>query len=213
MTLTRTGWWRVPLSYDRLVGWYAAHTPADVASTYPPGSRSPAPQAVLTWATPNTSPAYSSPVEVVDYARLGPQLTAIRADVTLAARADRTAETFAPQAVFRINITKQAIDGPDTTPKTGTVLNQSKIRPVVLAFNRLQGDFASVQGIGCGSPVGVVYSYALTFYGPGHHLVVSPGQQLCGVGRGLTLDGVTLPQTLEDSSSLDQVLASAFRGW
>ena len=73
----------------------------------------------------------------------------------------------------------------------------------VAAFDALKGDFASTAPHPCGSPVGLVYTYAVTFHWPGHTLVVDPGQALCGVGRRLTLDGSHLPQTLQDDSELD----------
>ena len=210
-TLTRTGWWLVPRRYDRLVAWYAARTPTDVRSTYPSNSASPAPEAEFDWPTRDRSAAYSTPVNVVDYAPLGRHRTAIRTDVTLAARADRTAQTLVPTTVTTVDITKQAIDGPDTTPKSVTVADPGRIRSVARAFDSLSGDYASAERLGCGSPAGIVYTYAITFHWPRHTLVVDAGEALCGVGRGLTRDGHKLPQTLQDDATLDNVLAAAFR--
>ena len=210
-TLTRTGWWLVPLRYDQLVAWYTARTPTDVRSTYPPNSTSSARAAEFDWPTRDRSAAYSTPVDVVDYTRLGPHLTAIRTDVTLAARADRTAPTLVPMTVTSVDVTKRAIDGPDTTPKTVTVANPARILPVVDAFDALSGDYASVEPHPCGSPVGIVYTYAVTFHWPRHTLVVDADAALCGIGRGLTRDGHKLPQALEDDSKLDNALAAAYR--
>ena len=209
-SLTRTGWWLVPLRYDRLVAWYAAHTGANVRSTYVPGATTPSPDAGLDWQTHDTSSAYSAPVDVVAYARLGPHLTALRADVTLAARADRTANTLVPTTVTSIDVTKRAIDGPDTSPTTTTVTDHQRLRAAVAAFDALRGDFASTEPHACGSPVGLVYTYAMTFHWPAHALVVDPGRALCGVGRGLVLDGSHLPQTLQDDAELVNVLKAAF---
>jgi hypothetical protein len=211
-SLTRTGWWLVPLRYDRLVAWYVAHTPADVRSTYLPDAPTPAPDAALDWVTQDASTAYSTPVDVVEYSRLGPHVTALRADVTLAARADRTAETLVPANVTSIDITKKAIDGPDTSPQTVTAFNRRDMLAAVAAFDSLRGDFASHNPFGCGSPVGIVYTYAVTFHWPGHTLVVDPGVELCRIGRGLTLDGSHLPQTLQNDAELDNALKAAFDG-
>jgi hypothetical protein len=109
-------------------------------------------------------------------------------------------------------VTKQAIDGPDTTPKTVTVNDHSQILAVIKAFDSLTGDFASVAPHACGSPAGLIYTYAVTFHWPGHNLIVSPGQALCGEGRGLTWDGSILPQTLQDDAELDNALTAAFHG-
>jgi len=211
-SLTRTGWWLVPLRYDRLVAWYAAHTGANVGSTYVPGATTPSPDAELAWQTHDASSAYSAPVDVVAYTQLGPHLTALRADVTLAARADRTAKTLVPATVTRIDITKKAIDGPNASPVTVTVTDPMHILAIIAAFNALKGDFASTGAHPCGSPVGLVYNYAMTFHWPAHTLVVDPGQALCGVGRGLTLDGSHLAQTLQDDSELDNALRAAIDG-
>jgi hypothetical protein len=211
-SLTRTGWWLVPLRYDRLVAWYAAHTGANAGSAYLAGATTPAPDGELDWQTRDASSAYSAPVDVVAYTQLGPHLTALRTDVTLAARADRTAKTLVPATVTSIDITKQAIDGPNTSPTTVTVTDQMRVLAVVAAFDALKGDFASTRPGACGSPVGLVYTYAVTFHWPAHTLVVDPGQATCGVGRGLTLDGSHLPQTLQDDPELDNALRAAIRG-
>ena len=102
----------VPPRYDRLVAWHAARTPADMGSTRPADSASSEPAAGFLWATGDRSTAYSTPIDVVAYARLGEHRTAIRIDVTLAARADRTAQTLAPTTVTSIDVTKRAVDGP-----------------------------------------------------------------------------------------------------
>jgi hypothetical protein len=209
-TLTRTGWWLVPLRYDRLVAWYVSHTPADRGSAYYADGTGPAPDAQIYWQTRHRSPAFSPPAEVVAYTTLGPHATAIRTDVTLAARVDRTADTLVPATVTSLAITKRAIDGPDTTPKTVTITDRSHILDVVAAFDRASGAYASVEPGPCGSPGGIVYIYAVTFHWPDHTLVVDPGQALCGVGRGLNLDGSQLPQTLEDDAELNNALSAAF---
>lgn len=211
-SLTRTGWWLVPMRHERLVAWYAAHTPADVRSTYVPGATAPSPDAVLEWTTDDASPAYSTPVDVVGYTRLGPRLTALRTDVTLAARADRTAATLVPTTVSRIDVTGRALDGPDTSPRTVTVTGRGRVLDVVAAFDSLQGAFASTAPPACASPAGVLRTWAVTFHWPGHTLVVDPGQPLCGVGRGLTRDGRRLRQALADSPDLDAALRAAYDG-
>jgi len=202
----------VPLRYDRLVAWYAAQTGANVRSTYVAGATTPSPDAELAWQTHGASSAYSAPVDVVAYTQLGPHLTAVRTEVTLAARADRTAKTLVPATVTSIDITKKAIDGPNASPATVTVTDQMRVLAVVAAFDALKGDFASTGARPCGSPVGLVYNYAVTFHWPAHTLVVDPGQALCGVGRGLTLDGSRLPQTLQDDPELDNALRAAIDG-
>jgi hypothetical protein len=68
---------------------------------------------------------------------------------------------------------------------------------------------AGAEGHACGSPVGIVYVYAVTFHWPGHTLAVDPGAELCGIGRGLTLDGTELTPTLENEDALDQILVGA----
>jgi hypothetical protein len=202
----------VHLRYDRLVDWYVAHTPANHDTTsYHHGGKS-VPQAEVYWQTHRAAKAYSPPAEVVAYTRLGPKLTAIRTDVTLAARADRTARTLVPTSVTSLQVTKRAIDGDDTSPKTVTVTDPSRIYAVIAAFNRVPGEYASVEPFGCGSPVGLVYRYAVTFRWPGHTLVVDAGEPLCEMGRKLTLDGVRLTQTLQEGHQLIRSLRATFDG-
>jgi hypothetical protein len=210
LSLTKTGWWLVPLRYDRLVAWYAAHTPADPRTTRPPDSSRPAADAEVYWRTRASATAYSPPAEIVSYTRLGPHTTAIRADVTLAARADRTAATLVPAGVTSMEITKQAIDGPDTSPTTVAVTDRGRIFDVVAAFDHTPGGFASTEHDGCGSPAGIVYWYAVTFHWPEHTLEVDTGQPLCGIGRALTLDGTKLPQTVAAGHGLHTALKAAF---
>jgi hypothetical protein len=199
-----------PLRYTQLVDWYVTHTPANRGTTsYHRGGRS-QPQAQMYWRTHDTSPAYSPPVAVVGYTRLGPNLTAIRTDVTLAARADRTAETLVPGSVTSLQITKRAIDGPDASPRTITVTDLNRIFPVVAAFDRIRGEYARSGGSACGSPAGLVYRYAVTFHWTGHTLAVSAGEPLCEMGRSLSLDGLRLPETLADGHQLVRALKAAF---
>lgn len=210
-SLTRTRWWLVPRRYDRLVGWYVAHTPAHRGSTLVPGTSKPSPEASMAWRTQPGSKSYSPPAEVVAYTRLGPHLTAIRTDVTLAARADRTAKTLVPATVTRLEITRRPIYGSENSPAAVTVTDRSRIFAVIAAFNRARGEYASVEPHPCGSPAGGrVHHYAVAFHWPGHTLVVDTGQPLCQIGRRLTLDGAHLPQTLTDSRKLDGALRAAF---
>jgi hypothetical protein len=146
---------------------------------------------------------------VVWYARLGAHRTAIRTHVTLAARYDRTSPTLVPATVTSIDITKSAIDGPATPPTNVTVSDPALLSSVVSAFDNLDGAFAHTTPAACGSPVGIVYVYAVTFHWPGHTLAVDPGAALCGIGRGLTLDHTKLPQTLADDHALDAALQAA----
>jgi hypothetical protein len=209
-SLRQTNWWEVPLSYGDLVAWYDVHSPADVGSAFSsPDSASPVPVGDLYWETDDTSEAYSSPAVVVSYARLGPDTTAIRTDVTLAARYDRISQTMVPPTVTSIDITKSAIDGPTTQPTTAAVTDPALMTSVVSAFNNDDGAMANASLFGCGSPVGVVYVYAVTFHWPGHTLAVDPGAPLCGIGRALTLDGTELPQSLADDPALDGALQAA----
>jgi hypothetical protein len=209
-SLTRTAWWVVPLSYTDLVAWYDAHSPADVASTFAPDASSPAPHATLDWEASTPSEAYSQPAAAVSYIRRGPHITAIRTDATLAARYDRTAETLVPGTVTSIDITKSAIDGEPRPPSSdATVTDPTRLTSIVSTFNDLPGAVANAEPGGCGSPVGIVYVYAVTFRWPGHTLAVDAGTELCGIGRGLTLDGTELTPTLENSEALDQLLDEA----
>jgi hypothetical protein len=112
--------------------------------------------------------------------------------------------------VQQTHITKRAIDGPDTSPTTTAVTDQSHVLAVVTAFDTLKSDYASTDPQPCGSPVGLVYTYGVTFHWPDHVLVVDAGQTLCGIGRGLNLDGSHLPQTLQDNAKLTNALRAAF---
>jgi hypothetical protein len=210
LSLTRTRWWLVPLRYNQVVDWYVEHTPAKRGSTqYHSGGR-PAPDAEVYWETHVRTAAYSPPAEVVGYARLGPHLTALLTGVTLAARFDRTSNTLVPTTVTSLQVTRQAIDGPDTSPRTVTVTDQADIFSVVRVFDHVRGWYDSARSIACGSPGGIVYLYAVTFHWPRHTLVVDTGQPLCGTGRKLTRDGTTLPQTLDPNDQLDATLKTAF---
>jgi hypothetical protein len=210
-SLTRTRWWLVPRRYDALVSWYAANTPADRDTTsYHAGGKS-VPEAEMYWRVHGTSKAYSPPTEVVSYARLGPKLTAIRTDVTLAARADRTSETLVPDNVTSMQISRHAIDGPDTAPTTVTVTDQNFIFAVVAAFDRVRGAYVPAGGSACGSPDRLIYRYTVTFHWPGHTLLVEAGEPLCELGRRLTLDGVKLPEPLEEGHALVKALKAAFQ--
>lgn len=209
-SLTRTRWWLVPRRHDRLVAWYVAHTPAVRGTTLIPGASKPSPEAQIYWQTQKTSKAYSSPAEVVAYTRLGPNLTAIRTDVTLAARADRTAKTLVPTTVTSLQITRSALNAANSPPETVTVTDQSHIYTVIAAFNNVPGEYTSVEPHGCHHPGRRTYYYAVTFHWPGHALDVDTGQPLCDVGRSLTLDDAKLPQTLTDSPQLNRALRTAY---
>ncbi len=196
------------MSYRELVHWYGAHSPANLGSAYfPDGSLSP--HGDLDWAIHVDTTAYSPPAALVSYAREGPNRTAIRTDVTLAARYDRTASTVAPRNVTRIDITRTVLGGP-ARPKAAAVTDPALLTRITAAFNNLTGAFARVGPAACGSPTSGTYVYAVTFHWRGHTLAVDPGTPLCGVGMGLTLDGVRLPQALEDNPSLDAALEGAF---
>lgn len=208
-SLTRTRWWIVPQGYHRLIGCYVARTSADRRSTQY-GSGRTATQATLVWGTRGPATAYSPPAMVVTYSRLTRRSTAIRTDVTLAARDDRTAPTLVPATVSRIEVTRQAIDGPDASPGTVSVMDQGELNAVIAAFDRVPGEYRSTEPSGCGSPVGIVYLYSVTFHWPQHTLVASTGQPLCEVGRKLTRDDVVLRERLDPESPLDEVLKSAY---
>jgi hypothetical protein len=70
--------------------------------------------------------------------------------------------------------------------------------------------FAHALPVGCGSPTGDTSAYAVTFHWPGHTVAVDPGEPLCGAGMGVTVDGVRLPQTLEDDRGFEVALEAAF---
>jgi hypothetical protein len=209
-SLGQTSWWVVPLSPDDLVAWFDAHTPANTGSAFTgPHSSAPEPVGDLFWETDEASEAYSPPVVVVSYARLGPALTAIRTDATLAARYDRVSQTLVPATVTSIDIVRSAVDGPEVPPETATTTDPAVVASVVSAFNDDLGAMAHSRPLACGSPTGLVHVYAVTFHWPGHELAVDAGRPLCGVGRGLTLDDSKLPQSLADSPSLDAALQNA----
>lgn len=211
-SLTQTNYWVVPLAPGALVAWYDAHSPADTSGSLPPHSKVPAPMGDLMWEVPSAADAYSRPTVFISYARLDAHTTAIRTDVYLAARSDRTAETLVPRSVTSIDITKRAIDGPDPTVVSTTVKDPAHLTDVASVFNGLDGATTGEQDGACGSPVGIVYSYAVTFHWPGHSLAVDPVAALCGVGRGLTLDDQKLSQSVDnvdDRGALDVALQRA----
>jgi hypothetical protein len=209
-SLTRTRFWLIPQGIDPVVAWYAHHFPADRdTASYHPGGRL-APKAAVHWQPHARSKAFSPPTKVVSYIRLGPHLTAIRADVTLAARADRTSETLILNTVTSLEIGKWTIDRTGTDPTTVTTTDQGSIFRVIDAFNHVAGDYASSESFGCGSPTGTVHIYSVTFHWPGHTLAVGAGEPLCDVGRKLTLDGAKLPQHLANSHLLNSALKEAF---
>lgn len=195
------------MPYDELVRWYGAHSPASLGSArYADGSLSP--RSVLYWQIHGDSTAYSPPMAQVSYVRLSPKRTAIRTDVTLAARYDRTVETFVPRGVGRIEVTKTALGG-NPRSESAVATDPAVITRVVAAFNHLSGAFARTRSAACGSPTSGMYVYAVTFHWSGHALALDPGAPLCGVGMGLTLDGMKLPRTLEDDRMFDAALDAA----
>jgi hypothetical protein len=208
-SLTRTRFWLVRQGIDPVLAWYVHHTAAnrDTAS-YRQGGRL-SPKALVWWQPHLRSKAFSPPTKVVSYRRLGPHLTAIRTDVTLAARADRTAGTMVPSTVTSLQITRQTIDGTNTAPTRVTTTDLGSIFQVIDAFNHAAGDYESSESFGCGSPAGVDHLYSVTFHWPGHSLAVAAGAPLCGVGRSLTLDGTKLPQTISNSHRLKVALKEA----
>jgi hypothetical protein len=197
-SLTRTAWWVVPMSYDDVVAWYRTHVRADSED------------AELAWWTGAGTSAYTAPAVVVSYGRLGPLSTAVRVDVTLAARDVRTPSTFVPDDASSAEVTRSSIIGPDApTPVTVTVTDPARLDAIVDAYNDLEGAATGARPRACGSPTGDFRLYAVTFHWPGHTLAVDAGQPLCGTGRGLVLDGTALPQRLEDDDALDSALAAA----
>ena len=198
-SLTRTGWWIVPMSYDDLVAWYEDAVPDSFAEADG-----------ITWWTEAGTAAYTTPAVIVSVAHRGEVSTAMRVDVTLAARDDRTAVTYVPQGVTSVDLTRSFPYRPAPPPSTVTVVDRDRIESIVGAFNRLAGAPSRETGTACGSPVGGTHWYALTFHWPGHTLAVSTGQPLCGIGRSLTLDGTRLPATLEDGGGINATLEAAF---
>jgi hypothetical protein len=205
-TLTATAWWVVPRSYRAVVRWYAAHTPARTGSARYPGGRI-GDQGDLYWPAGPASPAYARPVEVVGYVALSARRTAIRVDVTTAARYDRTAPTLAPDGVTSVHVSRtvDSVSGKHTSAVT--VTDAGDVARLVAAFDRLRGSYAGTLPSPCGSPVGPITSYTVTYAAPGHTLVVGAGAPLCAIGRPLTLDGTELPETLADSAAYDALLA------
>jgi len=214
-TLVRPRWWIVRMPYLEVVHWYVDHTPANIATTIAPGSPTPVAESELYWRAGQATDAYSSPWEVVAYAKLGPARTALRTDVTLGYRFDRTAETFVPATVTSIDVTSVSIEASDGGLRTtATLTDPASIGNVVAAFNGLLGSFEHQAPGPCaspGAPLGdkVPPEYALTFRWPGHEMAVGTGAPLCGVGRPLTRDGTKLPQSLEDSDAFNQTIAGA----
>ena len=209
-SLTRTRFWLVPQNFNAVVAWYVHHYPADRdTASYHHGGRL-ASRASVHWQPHVTSKAFSRPTKVVSYVRLGPRMTAIRADVTLAARADRTSETLVPNSVTSLEIGKWTIDGKGGDPTFVTTTDQGNIFRVIDAFNQVPGDYASSESFGCASPVGVEHVYSVAFHWPGHTLTVDAGVPLCSVGRKLTLNGAKLPQDLANSHRLNRALKDAF---
>ena len=108
-----------------------------------------------------------------------------------------------------IEISRTAISGPTPRPTTQTsVTDLEAIDSVVAAFNSLNGATAHTT-LPCGSPVGIVNAYAVTFHWPGHTLAVGSGQSLCAIGRHLVLNGTKLHQALEDDEALVVALQAA----
>lgn len=206
-SLTRTRWWVVPLSYRQVVSWYDAHSPASISSVEDPSGSGVVTPGDLYWPVRAADPAaYSAPTVVVSYARLGRHATALRTDVMIAARADRTAETLVPPEVQSVEVSRSSLSGPSRRRETGATSDPALVAKVASAYNGLRGAPAHTMSMPCGSPVGGMHVYAVTFHWPGHTLAVDPGATLCGIGRGLTLDGTELPQRLQDSSALDDDL-------
>lgn len=210
-TLTRTGWWTVPLSYPDMLRWYETHTPANTSGSYYDIAKTePSPHAELAWSTTTKSAAYSSPEIVITYVRLGATTTALRVDVTLAARYERTAQTLAPPIVTSVEIIRSAQSGDAASAHIDkTITDPVTLTAIVNAFNNLKGAYAHTLHAACGSPVGTTYLYAVTFTWPSHTLTNDPGSPLCGIGRGLTLNGTTVPTTLDGTVAFDNVLRNA----
>ena len=210
-TLTRTGWWTVPLSYPNMLRWYETHTPANTSGSYYDIAKTePSPHGELDWSTTTRSAAYSTPEIVITYVRLDAATTALRVDVTLAARYERTAQTVVPPTVTSIEITRSAQSGDAASAHLDkTISDPATVATVVNAFNNLNGAYAHTLHTPCGSPAGTTYLYAVTFTWPGHILANDPGSPLCGIGRGLNLNGTTLPTTLDGTVAFDNVLRDA----
>lgn len=201
-SLTRTNYWIVPLSPAALVTWFHTHSPADITGAFLPNSKVASPAGDMLWSVPSNSAAFSDPTVYISYARLSATTTAIGATVYLAALSDRTAKTLAPDTVTSIEITKTTVGGPEHASVTRTITDRSKLAAIVTAFNDLKGSATDSQFHACGSG-GIGFSYTVTFNWPGHSLTVDPGHASCGKGRGLSLNGAQLPQTLDNTSSND----------
>jgi hypothetical protein len=208
-TLTRARWWVVPLGYAELVNWYVAHTPANHGSAaYPDGTL--ATSATFDWPVGKGTSAYTTPIVIVSYVRLGPHSTGIRTTASLMARFDLPARTRAPGDPTSIEVTRTNYSI-HRDAISATVTDQALLRSIAAGYNDLLGATTNNEGFLCGSPTGGMHLYALTFHWPGHTLVVDPGQPLCGDGHGLTLDGTKLPESLEDSDEFDAVLENALQ--
>ena len=207
-SLSRTGFWIVPRSHVGLVQWYADHTPANPDETKVSGSSTPEPYAVMFWEVGKDRAAYTQPAIVVSYARLGPGRTALRIDVTLAARDDRTAETLVPVAALEsVTITSHTVTAGVEPPPPVTVTDDTQLRTLGEVFNRARGAASRALPGACGSPTGDYLEYAVEFRWPGHTLEATTGRPLCRVGRDLVLDGMTLPQKIGIDPRLDDLLA------
>jgi hypothetical protein len=194
-----------------MLRWYQTHTPANTGGSYYEIAKTrPSPHGELDWSTTTKSPKFSTPEIVITYARLRASTTALRVDVTLAARYDRTAQTLVPPTVTSIKIVRSAQSGDAASAHLDkTISDAATVTAIVNAFNSLSGGYAHTMHAGCGSPVGTTYLYAVTFTWPGHTLANDPGSPLCGIGRGLTLNGTTLPTTLDGTVAFDNVLKDA----
>lgn len=210
-SLTRTAFWIVPMSHVDLVDWYAAHTPAERAETLTPDSNEPAPEAVMSWAVRRPTTAYTQPAMVVAYARLGPERTALRIDVTLAARYDRTAETLVPPTGLEAaTITAHSLSG-QATPRPVTITDPAELRALADRFDHASLAPTHSELHPCGSPVGDDQIYSVVFRWAGHVLEVTPGQPLCGIGRDLIFDGQLQRPKLGRDAQFDGLLAALAR--
>jgi hypothetical protein len=208
-SLTRTGYWIVPMSHLDLVDWYAAHTPANPDETKVSSSSTPEPQGVMGWEVGTSTASYTQPAMIVAYARLGPEQTALRIDVTLAARDDRTARTLVPASGLEsVVITPRSVSKGQSPPPPVTVTDPSQLRALGDAFNRATGAAARAEPHPCGSPGNDYLEYAIVFRWPRHTLEATTGSPLCGVGRELRLDGELLPQKIGIDARLDDLLAT-----
>lgn len=212
-SLSRTGFWVVPMSHVDLVRWYADHTPADTADATGNGSTTPEPDGVMFWAAGKDRAAYTQPEVIVGYARLGSELTALRIDVTLAARDDRTAETLVPvEDLESVTITPHTVFRGEQPPPPVRVTDPTRLQALGEAFNRARGAASRALPAPCSSPTGDYLEYAVKFRWPGHALEATTGSQLCRIGRDVILDGMTLPQRIGADTRLDDLLDTVARG-